>query len=212
MLVGIFSLGVLVVSPPCALPTSPPQLNPPHQILCAILNRYYNFTGGFGDLIYLNWYAGETSTAVIVVNVPHLWPLISRVLGLGSFKASTTQQGIESKNRFAHQSKGSKMMVSNPMRSQTKDFDHSGYIRSESEERIYANAEGWTPKVLVRDDIEMGNVEGDREHNVYATTVEAGRRRTQDEEEGVWGLHHENGGMSDGEGIVKTVHLNQYAE
>ncbi|KAL9069615.1 MAG: hypothetical protein Q9161_005414 [Pseudevernia consocians] len=177
LLLGIFSLGVLV-------------------ILCAILNRYYNFTGGFGDLEYLNWYAGETSTAVIVVNVPHLWPLISRILGLGAFKSSTA--AIESKTRF-NQSK-----VSAVSRSQAKEFDNSGYIRSESEERI-ANAGAWAGK---GSDMEMGHVDAD---NVYATTVEAGRRRTQDEEEGVWGSN-QNSRFVDGEGIVKTVHMNQFAE
>ena len=32
-------------------------------------------------------YAGETATAVIVANIPHLWPLLSRVFSLGAFKS-----------------------------------------------------------------------------------------------------------------------------
>lgn len=163
------------------------------QILCAILNRYYNFTGGFGDLSYLNWYAGETSTAVIVVNVPHLWPLISRILGLGSFRSNTP--GIDSKNRFNNN------RLSAVTRTQTKDFDLSGYIRSESEERI-AGAGAWTGKVGRGENLEMGHVDA---------TVEAGRRKTQDEEEGVWGVRGHSGSIGS-EGIVKTVHMKQYAE
>ncbi|KAI4168255.1 MAG: hypothetical protein LQ348_007536, partial [Seirophora lacunosa] len=49
ILCGVFSLGFLV-------------------ILSAILNRYYNFTAGYGSLIYLNWYVGEAATSVFVAN------------------------------------------------------------------------------------------------------------------------------------------------
>ena len=89
-------------------------------------------------------------------------------------------------------------------------------MRSESEERIVAaaNATGGASWPMANglgggDEMEMGHVNGEA---LYATTVEAGRRRTQDEEEGVWGLHHHTSGIVDGEGIVKTVHMNQYAE
>ena len=119
-------------------------------------------------------------------------------------------------------------------KSTTKDFDHAGYIRSESEERI-ANAGAWAGK---RDDIEMGHVvesavddnnnnrnihhhhhrhPHNHSPNAYAATVEGGGRkrpRDRDEEEdegGVWGLH-QSGNAVGGDGIVKTVHLNQYAE
>ena len=54
----------------------------------------------------------------------------------------------------------------------------------------------------------MGHVDADKG---YAATVEAGRRKTKDEEAGVWGLHHHSRSIG-GAGIVKTVHLNQYAE
>ncbi|KAL9007313.1 MAG: hypothetical protein Q9173_007376, partial [Seirophora scorigena] len=79
ILCGVFSLGFLV-------------------ILSAILNRYYNFTAGYGSLIYLNWYVGEAATSVFVANVPHLWPLLSRAFALGAFFSSssrrrTTQEG-----------------------------------------------------------------------------------------------------------------------
>lgn len=60
------------------------------QILCAVLNRITNFLAPFGSLSYLNWYCGETATAMIVANVPHLWPLIARIFKLGSFSQITT--------------------------------------------------------------------------------------------------------------------------
>ncbi|KAK0101932.1 hypothetical protein ONS95_001257 [Cadophora gregata] len=59
-------------------------------ILCAVLNRITNFLAPFGSLSYLNWYAGETATAMIVTNVPYLWPLIARTFKLGSFSQNTT--------------------------------------------------------------------------------------------------------------------------
>ncbi|KAI4157471.1 MAG: hypothetical protein L6R39_000656, partial [Caloplaca ligustica] len=88
ILCGVFSLGFLV-------------------ILSAILNRYYNFTAGFGSLIYLNWYVGEAATSVFVANVPHLWPLLSRLCGLGAFNSmrratGNSSGGPDSGNRFHH--------------------------------------------------------------------------------------------------------------
>lgn len=40
--------------------------------------------------MYFNWYAGEIATAMIVANMPHLWPLIARTFKLGSFAQTTT--------------------------------------------------------------------------------------------------------------------------
>lgn len=61
-----------------------------------------------GSLIYLNWYAGELSTAMIVANVPHLWPLIARIGKLGSFaqnssfneRSQFTMQNMRTHNQF----------------------------------------------------------------------------------------------------------------
>ncbi|CAD6587442.1 MAG: hypothetical protein ASARMPRED_003102 [Alectoria sarmentosa] len=175
----IFSLGILV-------------------ILCAVLNRYYNFTAGYGSLIYLNWYAGETSTAVIVANIPHLWPLISRVFGLGAFKSSSgpdsnryhlssSNQGIASRRRTTHHG-----------------LDHDGYVRSESEERIAGGGNGgWGTKSMGEGDVELAHANGG-----FDTGVMGGRR----EEAPAWGMPIQGSGMDDKDHIMKTVHINQFSE
>ena len=75
-----------------------------------------------------------------------------------------------------------------------------------------ANTGAWTGKGgTARDDMEIGIVEVDSKG--YAATVEVGRRGTRDEE-CTWPLHnHYHHSASLGaERIVKTVHLNQFAE
>ncbi|KAK0738695.1 hypothetical protein B0T18DRAFT_475303, partial [Schizothecium vesticola] len=78
----VFSLGVLVV-------------------LLAILNRYYNFVMPH-DLVFLAWYNGEASTAVIIANVPFLWILLRRVFALeawGGRKGSDPRAGSQTMER-----------------------------------------------------------------------------------------------------------------
>lgn len=65
----IFSLGLLVV-------------------LVAILNRYYNFTVS-NSLVFLIWYNGEASTAVMVANIPFCWTLLRRVFALDAWGSSS---------------------------------------------------------------------------------------------------------------------------
>ena len=57
-LVGIFGLGFFVM-------------------LCAILNKYYSFTQPFGSQ-WTYWYARESSTSILVANLPFLWTLIRK--------------------------------------------------------------------------------------------------------------------------------------
>ena len=110
VLCAVFSLGVFVV-------------------LAAILNRYYNFTEPYGSLVYLNWYAGEAATAVMVANVPHCWPILSRVFRLGSFK-STSMGAQSTGNRYKFTSSS---VTGNTSRRRP---DEHGYLRSDSEEQI----------------------------------------------------------------------------
>jgi len=65
VLCGVFSLGVLVV-------------------LLAILNRTFNFAMPH-NLVFLAWYNGEASTAVIIANVPFCWALVRRLFKLESW-------------------------------------------------------------------------------------------------------------------------------
>ncbi|KIH92812.1 hypothetical protein SPBR_02887 [Sporothrix brasiliensis 5110] len=69
ILCGIFSLGLLVV-------------------LVAILNRYYNFTVA-NSLVFLIWYNGEASTAVMVANIPFCWTLLRRLFALDAWGMSS---------------------------------------------------------------------------------------------------------------------------
>jgi len=53
--IGIFSLGIFVV-------------------LAAVLNKVYSFTQPFGSL-WTYWYVRESSTALLVANLPFIWAL-----------------------------------------------------------------------------------------------------------------------------------------
>jgi hypothetical protein len=53
-------------------------------ILCAILNKYYSFTHPFGSE-WTYWYVRESSTALIVANMPFTWAILRKVFGVRSF-------------------------------------------------------------------------------------------------------------------------------
>ncbi|KAF2765491.1 hypothetical protein EJ03DRAFT_206755 [Teratosphaeria nubilosa] len=59
--VGMFSLGIFV-------------------ILAAVLNKVYSFTLPFGSL-WTYWYVRESSTALLVANLPFVWTFWGRVTG-----------------------------------------------------------------------------------------------------------------------------------
>ena len=65
VLCAVFSLGVSVV-------------------IVAILNRYYNFTQP-NELVFLIWYNGEASTAVMIANIPMCWALLQKVFSLDAW-------------------------------------------------------------------------------------------------------------------------------
>lgn len=73
VLCGVFSLGVLVV-------------------LLAILNRVFNFLMPH-SLVFLAWYNGEASTAVIIANIPFCWPLVRRIFGVESWGGASSATG-----------------------------------------------------------------------------------------------------------------------
>ncbi|KAF2724149.1 hypothetical protein K431DRAFT_282416 [Polychaeton citri CBS 116435] len=70
--IGVFSLGIFVV-------------------IAAILNKIYSFTEPFGSA-WTYWYLRESSTAMIVANLPFVWTLWRKLTGI----KSTSQAGPES--------------------------------------------------------------------------------------------------------------------
>jgi hypothetical protein len=66
VLCGIFGLGMFV-------------------ILAAVLNKYYSFRYPFGSQ-WTFWYIRESSTAILVANLPFMWTLLRRIFKLGSFE------------------------------------------------------------------------------------------------------------------------------
>lgn len=178
------------------------------QILCAILNRITNFTAPYGSLIYLNWYAGETATAVVVANVPHLWPLISRVFGLGAFKQ--VSDGPNGSNQYPLRSQRNVPRMSSHRR---EKFDIDGYVETGSEERIATNGDKdgqWgyaknSDTTQSSDDIELGN-------GYMTTSVLGGSKgnvNVEQKELGAWDANRDD---PEKQGhIVKTVRIDQYA-
>lgn len=171
ILLGVFSLGLLVVGiiPPLL---STHQLTSPtlKKILCAILNRYYNFTSGYGSLIYLNWYAGETSTAVIVANIPHCWTVIRSVFSLAPFKSTDAGSNFKCFN----------LRGASENWRHTHHLDRDGYLRTESQERIVdAGADDgfWAmPHAISTNEtaVELGSVD---KVNLYSATATGEGRR-----------------------------------
>lgn len=182
VLCGVFSLGVLV-------------------ILSAILNRYYNFTEPYGSLVYLNWYVGEASTSVFVANVPHLWPLLSRIFALGAFNSLRRTTGNSSGNGGSSGKGFYGKGISSHRNNRPKPYDQHGYIRSESEERIAnkgAGAGAWPlPESKDGPALEMGPL--DHKGMGYSATAAGGEH----------GLS--NGKQEEQGGIVRTVQIRQYS-
>lgn len=70
ILSGIFGLGIFV-------------------ILAAVLNKYYSFSQPFGSL-WTFWYVRESSTALLVANLPFTWTLLRRIFNLRAFDSNGT--------------------------------------------------------------------------------------------------------------------------
>ena len=182
ILCGVFSLGILV-------------------ILSAILNRYYNFTEPYGSHVYLNWYTGEAATSVFVANIPHLWPLLSKIFALGTFNSLRRTAGTSSGERnpsgngFLPKGRG------NDQGGLTRPYDHHGYIRSKSEERIAGAGAGpgagptW-PLPGSKDvaTLELGPM--DSQPTGYNAMVAGGHEKRKEQRDG----------------IMKTVQIRQYTD
>lgn len=74
ILAGIFSLGIFV-------------------LVAAVLNKYYSFAHPYGTQ-WTYWYIRESSTAMIVANLPFVWTLLRRVFKLQAFNGEATQRTV----------------------------------------------------------------------------------------------------------------------
>ncbi|KAL9046190.1 MAG: hypothetical protein Q9214_000910 [Letrouitia sp. 1 TL-2023] len=194
------------------------------EILAAILNRYYNFTAGYGSLIYLNWYVGEAATAVFVANVPHLWPLLSRIFALGSFNASKRTGGASSGpgNTPGNSTHGRFAVARNTMK-RLHDPSNEGYIRSEldaeEEERVGIAGQGagmersGRAAAAEETGLELGHLEQDRGSGVAVAGLSQGFTGTAVSAEGKeLGSGWAEQNKDDKDRIVKTVHIQQFSE
>ncbi|KAG8626589.1 hypothetical protein KVT40_005534 [Elsinoe batatas] len=68
------------------------------SMLAAILNKYYSFTNPFG-VRWTEWYCHESSTNMLVANLPFVYTLLRRVFNLKSLDSTTGKYGTESKIR-----------------------------------------------------------------------------------------------------------------
>ena len=195
-----------------------------------------NFTASFGSLVYLNWYAGEAATAVLVANVPHLWPLIATVFHLGAFKPGSGNSSSGNKGLSSHQypSRGGthqRSIVGIPSARSKNKYDIDVYEPSSSEEHIASNGDkdmqwGYSKKsvemvdsIAPTSDLEMG-----KPH--MTTSIQGGSSGTsskdaagiavEEVELGAWPMKEDRksdshiAGSPNGQ-ILKTVHMDQFA-
>lgn len=76
--IGVFSLGVFT-------------------ILAAILNKVYSFSQPFGAA-WTYWYVRESSTALLVANLPFVWTLWRRSLGMAGTVIGIPQHDLSSQS------------------------------------------------------------------------------------------------------------------
>lgn len=138
ILCGVFALGTFTVSRRHQqLSTRPGSLHRQlltcgvQQILAAALNKYYSFNQPFGSE-WTFWYIRESSTAIIVTNLPSTWTLCRRVFNLRSFhgKSSGARTSEAAGSRFARSGYGNG-------RSHISSTERRIITRSESQEQIF---------------------------------------------------------------------------
>ncbi|KAJ9137543.1 Decarboxylase [Pleurostoma richardsiae] len=165
----VFSLGALVV-------------------LVAILNRYFNFTTT-NDLVFLVWYNGEASTAVMIANIPFCWTLLRRLFALDAWggyssngRGSRTRTappppmgsgrigGMEKRRRGPH----SVILGVDMTESMERIADSEGERGSQHELRSMdqrdADSKSWAQSQT--SDVELGGVEGGKRGITKTVTIE----------------------------------------
>lgn len=182
------------------------------QILCAILNRVTNFTAPYGSLVYLNWYAGEASTAVIVANVPHLGPLFFRIFNIGSFKQTTAPHESNQSRIYSHT--GGTGTAS----TRRTKHDIDGYILTGSDEKILGtNEKGTEWRYSKKLDLSEPKEENIELSDVYMTPMQGsgavGVRNIdlENEDQRLGVLKGDPADLEKRGHIVKTIQIDQYS-
>ncbi|KAG5980172.1 hypothetical protein E4U55_004313 [Claviceps digitariae] len=123
-------------------------------ILSAILNKFHSFKNPF-DSEWIFWYIRESSTAIIVANLPFTWTVFRRLFNLGSFNNGEHS----SKMRSAKLGSASLYHATNP-RTQTRSYikqgDANGDDVNGSEENI-AQSYGISLKIYQRHDVQISS-------------------------------------------------------
>lgn len=154
------------------------------------MNRYYNFTIRY-SLIFLNWYVGEVSTAVIVANIPHCWPLFRLIFKCNEFNdprrvgdttaISTEPSFIKRATRRTAESFGLGTAI-------TSFTQSVGGVNGDRSNGLWATS----------DDLEMANVaEAPGQKPKISASAEHGRRSEASE------------ASRESKGIVKKVEVSQ---
>ncbi|KAK8088698.1 hypothetical protein PG997_003659, partial [Apiospora hydei] len=138
ILCGVFALGTFTVSDQASIPSDSHRGAQSaytnireQQILAAVLNKFYSFHQPFGSE-WTFWYIRESSTAIIVTNLPSTWTLCRRVFNLRSFhgKSSGARTSEAAKSRFTRSGYGNG-------RSHISSTERRIITRSESQEQIF---------------------------------------------------------------------------
>ena len=85
-LIGIFSLGIFT-------------------ILAAILNKWYSFTQPFGAQ-WTYWYTRESSTALLVANLPFLWTFYRAITGFRSINGQSRHDSLSPEDALSQHDNG----------------------------------------------------------------------------------------------------------
>ncbi|KAF2832590.1 hypothetical protein CC86DRAFT_366340 [Ophiobolus disseminans] len=82
ILCGIFSLGIFVV-------------------IASVMNSYYSFKHPYKQT-WVDWYVRETSTAILVANLPFTWTILREIFDLDTFEGSSPPPWTFHSARTAH--------------------------------------------------------------------------------------------------------------
>lgn len=102
-------------------------------IICCILSKYYSLSNPYGQE-WVDWYVREAGTAVIVANIPHIWPLVRRMLNARDF-LSTGSFSRTRKSITGHLTRSGGLPLSS-VRADKSSAIRSILTRSSSEERM----------------------------------------------------------------------------